>query len=291
MKIVLHGKPFDHLTKPYIEELLKDLGHRAVDILITPSFLGILTEAGFETGSYQELRTNDMIAEATYVLSIGGDGTLLDTVALVGSNEIPILGINTGRLGFMATIPKDEISQSLEMLFNKSYQLDSRTLLTLESDNQLFGDQNYALNEFAIMKRDTSSMIRVKTFIDGEFLNYYWSDGLIVSTPTGSTGYSLSCGGPVVLPHSNNFVITPVCPHNLNVRPMVVSDSSIISFEIQGRGKTFLSSLDSRSEAVQASVQMAVKKAHFQVKLIQIDGYNFLNTLRQKLNWGLDMRN
>lgn len=291
MKIVLHGKPFDVTTRPYIDELLSDLRRRELQIIISPSFLHILQEADFEVAGFEELLAQEMIADAGFVLSIGGDGTLLETVAMVGSFEVPILGINTGRLGFMATIPKNQISESLQMLFEKGYQLDERTLLTLETDTPLFGDQNFALNEFAIMKRDTSSMITVKTFIDGEFLNYYWSDGLIVSTPTGSTGYSLSCGGPVVLPHSNNFVITPVCPHNLNVRPMVVSDNAIISFEIKGRGKTFLSSLDSRSETVDASVQMAVRKAHFKAKLIQIDGYNFLNTLRQKLNWGLDMRN
>lgn len=291
MKIVLHGKPFDAATRPFIAELLEQLGNHSIDIIVSPSFHKILQKAGFDVSGFVVLAEQKMIAQAEFVFSLGGDGTLLETVTEVGRYEVPILGINTGRLGFMATIPKDDISKSLQTLFNNSYQIDNRTLITLESDRGLFGERNFALNEFAIMKRDTSSMIRVKTFIDGEFLNSYWSDGLIVSTPTGSTGYSLSCGGPVVLPQSNNFIITPVCPHNLNVRPMVVSDNSIISFEIQGRGKSFLTSLDSRSQAVDASVQMACKKADFKVRLIELDGYNFLNTLRNKLNWGLDMRN
>lgn len=291
MKIVIHGKPFDNDTRPYIAELFEQLTTRDIDIVLSLSFHKILQKATFDVGSLSVLTEQSEIASADFVFSLGGDGTLLETVTEVGACEVPILGINTGRLGFMATIPKDDISKSLNALFNNSYQIDSRTLITLESDRELFGEKNFALNEFAIMKRDTSSMIRVKTFIDGEFLNSYWSDGLIVSTPTGSTGYSLSCGGPVVLPQSNNFIITPVCPHNLNVRPMVVSDDAIISFEIQGRGKSFLTSLDSRSQAVDATVQMAVKKADFKVRLVELDGYNFLNTLRNKLNWGLDMRN
>ena len=287
----MHGKPFDDATRPFIEGLLAELKERKSEVLVSPSFCKVLSEGGLDGSQYHVVEDLTNIGDVNWVFSLGGDGTLLETVSMVGAQELPILGINTGRLGFMATIPRDKIRESLQSLYHDAFHIDARTLITLESDRNLFDKQNFALNEFAVMKRDTSSMIRVKTFIDGEFLNYYWSDGVIVSTPTGSTGYSLSCGGPVVLPQSHNFVITPVCPHNLNVRPLVVSDNAIISFEIQGRGKTFLATLDSRSETIDASVQMAVRKSSFKARLIQPDGYNFLNTLRNKLNWGLDMRN
>jgi NAD+ kinase len=225
------------------------------------------------------------------VCSVGGDGTLLETVTYIGSREIPILGINTGRLGFLATTSPYQVKSAIHALFNGYFTYDDRTLIHVESDRDVFDGVNFGLNEFTIIKRDTSSMIVVKTFIDGEYLNTYWADGIIIATPTGSTGYSLSCGGPVVLPQSNNFIISPVSPHNLNVRPMVVSDNSIISFEIQGRSKNYLISLDSRSRVVEASVQLAVRKESFKARLVKLNGDNFLHTLRNKLNWGLDARN
>jgi len=201
------------------------------------------------------------------------------------------VGINTGRLGFLATISKEKVTHAVEALYQNEYSYDLRTLVRVHSDQDVFDGCNFGLNDFTILKKDTSSMITVHTYIDGEYLNSYWADGLIVSTPTGSTGYSLSCGGPVVLPQSHNFIITPVSPHNLTVRPMVVSDNSVISFEIEGRSNNFLVSLDSRSYTVDASIQMAVSKEQFMAKLVKLDGYNFLDTLRQKLNWGYDARN
>jgi NAD+ kinase len=231
------------------------------------------------------------MGEADIVLSLGGDGTLLDAITYIGDHEIPILGINMGRLGFLATTTQENAENAIDSLYNKAYKIDERTLIKVVSDEDLFNGINFGLNEFTILKRDTSSMIVVHTYIDGEYLNSYWADGLIVSTPTGSTGYSLSCGGPLVLPQSNNFIIAPVSPHNLNVRPMVVSDKSIISFQIEGRSKNFLVSLDSRSKSVAADIKIAVKKEDFKVKLINLKGYNYLQTLRNKLNWGLDMRN
>jgi NAD+ kinase len=224
-------------------------------------------------------------------LSIGGDGTLLESVTHIGANETPILGINTGRLGFLATISKDNVEDSLEKVFRGAFTLDKRAVLRLESNKELFGKLNFALNDFTLVKKDSSSMITVHTFIDGELLNSYWADGIIVSTPTGSTGYALSCGGPLVFPRSGNFVITPVSPHNLTVRPIVVSDSSEISFKVEGRSKKFLVSLDSRIAVVDNSVKLKIVKESFMVNLILIEGEHYFKTLREKLNWGLDVRN
>jgi NAD+ kinase len=225
------------------------------------------------------------------VLSIGGDGTLLDTVTYVGSLQLPILGIHTGRLGFLATITPDRIAQAIDALYKGHFNIEERSLIRVDTDPDVFGSLNFGLNEFSVLKRDTSSMIVVHTYIDGEYLNSYWADGLVVATPTGSTGYSLSCGGPVMLPQTNNFIIAPVCPHNLNVRPLVVSDQSVISFEIEGRSTSYMLALDSRSLPVEASVQIAVRRETFNARLVKLNHVNFLSTLRSKLNWGLDRRN
>ena len=235
--------------------------------------------------------TGAELLKPDFILSVGGDGTLLETVTFVKKKEIPILGINAGRLGFLATTPREKITESLDALFTGDFRYDDRSLIRLESEEDIFNGLNFGLNEFTILKKDTSSMIVVHTYIDGEYLNSYWADGLIVSTPTGSTGYSLSCGGPLVLPQSNNFIIAPVSPHNLNVRPIIVSDNSVISFKIEGRGKNVLVSLDSRSKTVPASITLKVKKESFKARLVEVQGYNFLETLRNKLNWGLDLRN
>lgn len=201
------------------------------------------------------------------------------------------MGINTGRMGFLSTISRDETEKALEHLLNGTFQTDSRAVLTLESDKKLFDGLNFALNDFTIIKKDTSSMINIHVFVDKELLNSYWADGIIVSTPTGSTGYSLSCGGPLLYPRSESFVITPVSPHNLTARPIVISDDSEISFRIEGRSKKVLISLDSRVESIDESVKLKVKKAKFGVQLIQMPGQHYFKTLRQKLHWGLDIRN
>jgi NAD+ kinase len=225
------------------------------------------------------------------LISLGGDGTMLDTVTLVRDTGIPVLGINYGRLGFLANIGKEEIDTAIEALVERKYVLDKRTLLHMDANLPLFGDVPYALNEFTLHKSDTSPMIKIHTYLNGEFLNTYWADGLIVSTPTGSTGYSLSCNGPVVFPDSASFVITPVSPHNLNIRPIVVPDNTVISFEVEGRTDNFLCSLDSRRELVPKEVQIAVRKEGFGINLIRLNENNFLQTLRNKLSWGLDKRN
>ena len=216
---------------------------------------------------------------------------MLDTVTLVRDKKIPILGINFGRLGFLAGIGKEDLTTAVASLINRTYVLDRRSLIHLDSDEPLFGEVPYALNEFAIHKKDTSPMIKIHTYLNGAFLNTYWADGLIVATATGSTGYNLSCNGPVIFPDAENFVITAVAPHNLNVRPIVVPDHNIISFEIEGRSDQFICVLDSRKEVVSRNVQLAVKKETFSINLLRLNENNFLQTLRNKLSWGLDKRN
>jgi NAD+ kinase len=201
------------------------------------------------------------------------------------------MGINLGRLGFLTGVGTEDISGALEALMKGHYTIDKRSLLRLESNRNLFGGVNYALNELTIHKKDSSSMITINTYLNGEYLNSYWADGLIIATPTGSTGYSLSCGGPIVAPYSGNFVITPIAPHNLNVRPIVVSDQNVISLEVEGRSQYFLASLDSRSVTIDSAISLAVRREDFTMSLVRLGSTNFLNTLRKKLNWGLDTRN
>lgn len=221
--------------------------------------------------------------------SVGGDGTILSTLSLINDSNIPVFPINTGRLGFLAGIPSDQLENAVSELERGHYTVEARSLLHLESSEKIF-DFEYALNDFVIHKKETSSMIVVHAYLNGEFLNSYWSDGLIISTPTGSTGYSLSCGGPIIFPKSDSFVITPIAPHNLNVRPVVISDNTVISFEIEGRASSYLASMDSRSESITNEVSMAVKKADFYLNLIRLNEINFMDTLRNKLNWGFDKR-
>ncbi len=233
----------------------------------------------------------DITAEIEFIISLGGDGTLLDTVTLVRNKPVSIMGINFGRLGFLASIGRNEMTAALKALANRSYVVDKRTMIHLDADLPLFGNVPYALNEFAVHKRDTASMIKIHTYLNGEFLNTYWADGLIVATPTGSTGYSLSCNGPIVFPESGSFVITPVAPHNLNVRPIIVPDNHIISFEIESRSENIICALDSRREIVGKNVQLAVRKEDFCISLLRLGENNFLQTLHNKLTWGLDRRN
>jgi NAD+ kinase len=291
MKIAILGKPFEEAVAPFLQTLLDELVARGAEVMIVEAFRDYLASHLRLPPDISTFRRGDSLRGVQFVLSIGGDGTLLDTVTYVGALQIPILGINTGRLGFLAPINPDYIPQAIDALFKGHFTLEDRSLLRVETDPDVFGALNFGLNEFSILKRDTSAMIVVHTYINGEYLNSYWADGLVVSTPTGSTGYSLSCGGPVMLPQTNNFIIAPVCPHNLNVRPLIVSDQSIISFEIEGRATSYLLALDSRSVPVEASVQMAVRRENFNARLVKLNHVNFLSTLRNKLNWGLDRRN
>lgn len=225
-----------------------------------------------------------------YLICIGGDGTILDAVEIAGDSQVPIIGVNTGRLGFLANVSTDGFKHAFSDLKNGSYTIDKRTLLQLESNTDLFRF-NYALNDFVLHKKETSSMITVHAFLNGEPLNSYWADGLIISTPTGSSGYSLSCGGPILFPKSSSLVVTPIAPHNLNVRPIIIPDDQVLSFEIEGRSNQFLATLDSRSVTIDQTVQIAIRKADFSINLVRFEGDTFLKTLRNKMLWGMDNRN
>lgn len=291
MKIGIHGKEFNRQSAAFIEHIFELLDRYQADLFVSEKFAQHLKTKPFKRFKWKTYKAGQSLKKLDALLSIGGDGTLLESVTHIGQAETPILGINTGRLGFLATISREETERALSKLFQRDFTLDKRAMLRLESNNKLFGSLNFALNDCTIVKKDTSSMITVHTFIDGEFLNSYWADGIIISTPTGSTGYSLSCGGPLVFPRSGNFIITPVSPHNLTVRPIVVADSSEISFEIEGRSKKFLVTLDSRTASVDSSVRLKIRKEKFRANLIQLQGQHYFKTLRQKLNWGLDIRN
>jgi NAD+ kinase len=291
MKVALHGLALKSEYFLKVKTLFALLAKFKFEIFVTKQFEKQLLAFPDLKSNYRILENKAEMAKMDFTISIGGDGTLLDTVCQVGSLEIPILGLNTGRLGFLATVATDAIEEAIHFLAEGNFQLESRTLISLESGKSLFGRHNFALNEFTIHKRDTSSMITVHTYIDGKYLNSYWADGLIIATPTGSTGYSLSCGGPLISPEAKNLVITPVSPHNLNVRPIIVSDESEISFTIEGRSEKFLISLDSRSTSISSEVKLLVKKENFEAKLIKLPNYHFFDTLREKLNWGFDMRN
>ncbi|MEN9497958.1 MAG: hypothetical protein RL750_857, partial [Bacteroidota bacterium] len=234
---------------------------------------------------------HDLDESIEFLISFGGDGTLLDTLSLIREKRIKIVGINAGRLGFLASIGREDIPSAIRAMVQRSYVEDRRSLIHLDGSQPLFGDVPYALNEFTIHKKDQGSMIKIHTYLNGEFLNTYWADGLIVATPTGSTGYSLSCQGPVVFPDAQNFVITPIAPHNLNVRPIIVPDSNIISFEIESRSEQVICSLDARREVVSKDIRLAVRKESFDIGLLRLSEDNFLQTLRNKLTWGLDKRN
>jgi NAD+ kinase len=289
MKIAIHGKEFTRQTAPLVQRVFEILAEH--ELHISSKFVSYLKLPVFKRFKWKTYEPGDNLKNIQLFISIGGDGTLLDSISHIGSYETPVLGINTGRLGFLATISSEETERALAQVLSGAYTLDKRAVLRLISDNAIFGKLNFGLNDFTIVKKDTSSMITIHAFIDGEFLNSYWADGIIVATPTGSTGYSLSCGGPLIFPRSGNFVITPVSPHNLTVRPIVVADSSEISFRIEGRSKKFLVSLDSRIASIDSSVKLKVVKADFKVNLIQLEGHHYFKTLRQKLNWGLDIRN
>ena len=231
------------------------------------------------------------IKKMDFVITLGGDGTILNAATVVRDSGVPVLGINLGRLGFLAGIEKARIKEAIDLLQRGMFSIEDRSMLQLESDEPLFGEVPFAMNDMTILKRDTSSMITIHTYIDGAYLNSYWADGIIIATPTGSTGYSLSCGGPIIFPNSGNFVVTPVAPHNLNIRPIVISDNSVISFEVEGRAENFLCTLDSRFETISSSTQLAVRKCDYPMKLVQLNDNSFMRTIRNKLAWGMDSRN
>lgn len=294
MQIAIYSRGFITEDLPNIQLLLTELQQEEIEAVIyEPFYRSLQSHISFSRPPAVFSRAEDLHGkiDIDFLVSLGGDGTLLDTVCYVRDKNIPVLGINFGRMGFLASIGKEAVHAAVQALLNRTYMVEKRTLLHLDSNIPLFGDVPYALNDFTIHKKDTSAMVKIHTYLNGEFLNTYWADGLIVATPTGSTGYSLSCGGPVVFPEAGSFVITPVAPHNLNVRPIVVPDNNIISFEVEGRSDQFLCTLDSRMETIDNTVQLAVKKEQFTFSLLRLDESNFLHTLRHKLLWGIDTRN
>lgn len=292
MQVALYSRGFITEDISNIRLLLEELQRAEIEAIIYEPFYRTLQQhIPFENVPLLFSSAEDLPGKIDFLMSLGGDGTLLDTVCYVRDTNIPVIGINFGRLGFLASIGKEEIHALVKALLNRTYVVDQRSLLHLDANVPLFGDVPYALNEFTIHKKDTSAMVKIHTYLNGEFLNTYWADGLIVATPTGSTGYSLSCGGPIVFPDAGNFVITPVAPHNLNVRPIIVPNNNIISFEVEGRSDQFLCTLDSRMETIDNTVQLAIKKEEFKLSLLRLDDSNFLHTLRNKLLWGIDARN
>lgn len=296
MKIAIHGRIFKEDTKPYIQAMFDLFVQENIELQISEPYWAVLSEAGIVHSATSSYYDNHNLFEADFMLSLGGDGTLLDAVTHVGNRETPILGINTGRLGFLATVSPDKIHEILKDVFAGDYVLDKRTLVSINTTLNgemldIFNGVNFGLNELGIMKTDTSSMIMVRAYLNGEFLNTYWADGLIIATATGSTGYNLSVGGPLVIPTSDIFVISPMSPHNLNVRPLVVSTDSILDFEVESRSNNCLISLDARSKVVDSNIKIRMEREKFKANIIKLSDTNFLNTLRSKLNWGFDVRN
>lgn len=293
MKLAIFGKYYKEAQFREIQEFFYALAERNIPYSIYRWYYEDLVRNKVELpANLRFYEGNDDFDFSTdYMICIGGDGTILNSLEILREAPIPVVGINTGRLGFLAGVPAKNAVHLIDELEKGRYSLDKRTVLELSSDATMFGGVKYALNDFVLHKKDSSSMITIHTYINGEFLNSYWSDGLIISTPTGSTGYNLSCGGPILYPASQSLVITPIAPHNLNVRPMIISDQNVISFEVEGRSSSFLATLDSRSESISNKTQLAIKKADFCLNLLRLNGDNYLQTLREKLLWGYDNRN
>lgn len=292
MRIAIYGRDFNDTVLPYVQQVFDHLKAHSIQPVLYYKFKNSLQgKIKLPQNTLIFHNHTELSEQADVLLSLGGDGTLLDTLSLIRNSGIPVIGINFGRLGFLASINKNEIEAALTALINKEFSLDARSLLILESENDMFGEENFALNDITIHRRDNSAMMIIHASMNGEFINSYWADGLIIATPTGSTAYSLSCGGPIIYPDSKNFVVTPIAPHNLNVRPVVVPDGSTLSFEVEARESKFLVSCDSRTVTVERSVKITIKKADFCINLIRLNNETYLNTLRNKLLWGIDTRN
>ncbi|MBS1650810.1 MAG: NAD kinase [Bacteroidetes bacterium] len=271
-----------------INELLK--AEKVNLIVYKPYYEFLSSSFGLNLPVRVFANADELIANADYLISLGGDGTLLETLALVKKSGIPVLGVNTGRLGFLATVNKTDLKKAILLLLNEKFTLDKRELIEINGCGNKFGEVNFALNEFTIHKKDSSAMISIEVYVDSVFLNSYFADGLIISTPTGSTAYSLSCGGPIMVPDSDNFIITPIAPHNLNVRPIVISNNKTLALKVSGRSDVFNIALDSRSAQINPQTDIIITKASFRFNLINLEGQHFFTTLRNKMMWGLDKR-
>lgn len=294
MKVGIYGQFYHENSEIYIQKLLDVLQKKEIKVFIEKNFLEIINHNQDITKNFSGFSTfTELDSSFDLFFSIGGDGTILKAVTFVSDLGIPIVGINTGRLGFLATIQKEELTKSLTQILEGKYTISERTLLTVETipASKEVLPLNFALNEVAVNRKNTTSMIKVETLVDDKYLTSYWSDGLIVATPTGSTGYSLSCGGPVIDPSASSFVLTPIAPHNLNARPLVVPDSAVISLKVSGRENTFLLSMDSRIATLETETWINIRKASFTIKLLQLNEDSFIKTIRKKLLWGEDKRN
>lgn len=293
MKIAVYGRSYDQKFHEVALKLFNRLIKEDVEITIYQPFRDFLYSDMHFSPEYDSVFSNhEQISDDTdFFFSIGGDGTFLESVSLVRKKNIPIVGINTGKLGFLANISREEITKAIDSLFKNDYQIEERALIEIITGNDIFGGFPYALNDITVHKNDTASMITIHAYINDEYLNSYWADGLIIATPTGSTAYSLSAGGPIAVPDSKSFIITPLAPHNLTVRPIVVSDDREITLKIDGRSLSYLASLDYKSEVFDCSVELKLRKADFSVKLLRFNYQNYFATLRNKLMWGVDKRN
>jgi len=294
MKVAIFGQFYHKNSETSIETLLDILKSKFVDIHVEDNFFTTIDgekEIHYNTGDFKTFKKLNKSFDL--LITIGGDGTILRAITYVQDLGIPIVGINTGRLGFLATIPRHKIENAIDDIINKNYHISERSLLAITTapENESLVKMNFALNEIAVSRKNTTSMITVETQLNGEYLTSYWADGLIIATPTGSTGYSLSCGGPVIMPDASNFVLTPIAPHNLSARPLVIPDSTEIKLKVSGRENNFLVSLDSRIATLDNSTQITIKKASFKIKMIEPEDESFLDTLRKKLLWGEDKRN
>ena len=292
MRIAIYGREFSDDFIPYFQLLIDELDRNEIDYFVYSKFHKNVKNKGITFGQEvkEYIRATYPKLKLDFLFSIGGDGTILDTITSI-KKGIPVVGVNSGRLGFLSNTAKTDIKKVIRQLMNNEYRIEERAMLNLETKSKLFGKYIFALNELTVHKKDSSSMITIHIFVNGIFLNSYWADGVIIATPTGSTAYSLSCGGPILMPNSNNFVITPIAPHNLNIRPMVVPDDSVIELKVEGRDQKFLATLDSRSEEISIENLLVVTKSELKINLVQFPNQDFFKTIRNKLLWGADKRN
>jgi NAD+ kinase len=292
MKVALFGKDYKEDQQKYLQQIIDELVRNNNHLCLYQPFYQKVKNGLDLPENLNFFNThNDLVENTDMLFSIGGDGTMLDTIPFVRDSGIPILGINLGRLGFLSSVSKNEIKQALESIFKGDYYLDKRALLELVEPKEIFGELNFALNDLTIYRNNTTSLVVVHVYVDDKFLNSYWGDGLIVSTPTGSTAYSLSVGGPIMSPGSQNFVIAPIASHNLTVRPIVIQDSSTVRIRIGGREDKYLMTMDSRHSTINREDELVIKRCGFEVNMVEMNNKDFFSTIRDKLLWGVDNRN
>lgn len=293
MKIAIYGRITEQSLPPALQGLFDKLEKNGVEVIVGKDYFTYLSSQFRIGGKVKQIDDyNQVRGVADFLISLGGDGTILETIAFVRNSGIPIVGVNTGRLGFLASLTVEQAAgHVVENLIAKKYALDKRSLLRLDTKSNLFGDVNYAMNELTVQRKDSSAMMTIHCWVNGQFLNSYWADGLIIATPTGSTAYSLSCGGPLMIPDAKSFVITPLSPHNLNVRPLILPEDSEIKLTVEGRSQQYIASLDARMQAFDESEELIVRKGDFKISLVRFENQHFFDVIREKLMWGLDKRN